>query len=175
LLTFSLAKQRKSKVLANTRKTQQKKKRQRHWHVFFHIPTKHPHMSNKYNDATPNRPEGERIIDAPTVFIDLPAYIVQIKTEDAWHKNDRNSITVFKTDDMCVVLGALHHGAEMTHRKAEGIMTVQVLDGTLEIFTDDLTTLAQKGHIVAIHKRNSYRIIAREESMYLLTISDMHL
>jgi quercetin dioxygenase-like cupin family protein len=130
-------------------------------------------MSNKYNDATRNRPEGERIIDAPTVFADIPAFTAQIKSEEAWHKNDRNSITVFKTDDLRIVLGALHNGAEMTHHKAEGVMSIQVLDGALEIITDDLNTVAEKGQMVAIHKFSTYRIIARKESTYLLTMSNV--
>lgn len=131
-------------------------------------------MSNKYNDATTNRPDGERIIDAPTVLVDLPAFMAQIKSEDAWHKNDRNSITVYKTDDMRIVLGAMHEGAEMTPHKAEGVMCIQVLDGVMEINTNDLASVVEKGQMIAIHRGNKYHIIARKECIYLLTMSNVN-
>ncbi|MES2701474.1 MAG: hypothetical protein V4649_02490 [Bacteroidota bacterium] len=130
-------------------------------------------MSQKYNDATRNRPEGERIIDAPTVFADLNSFIRQIRSEDAWSKNDRNSITIFKANDLRVVLGGLHQGAEMLPHKAEGMMSIHVLEGNLEVNTDDLTTNVEKGQLVAIHKDNNYRVVAVEESIYLLTMSNV--
>lgn len=129
-------------------------------------------MQEKHNDATLNRPEGKRIIDAPGVFIDIPSYIRQIKSEEAWHKNDRNSITVFKTGDMRIVIGGLHKGAEMLHR-AEGIMSLQVLSGILDVVTDELSVTLDKGQMIAIHKDCNYRMLASEEVIYLLTISDV--
>src|SRR5882762_390822 len=100
-------------------------------------------MIEKHNDATPNRPDGERIIDAPGGFIDIRAFINQIKTEEAWHKSDRNSITVFKTAGMSIVVGGLHRGAELEHR-AEGIMSIQILEGILDVVTDDLSVTLEK-------------------------------
>src|SRR5689334_3008656 len=101
-------------------------------------------MIEKHNDATPNRPGGERIIDAPAVMIDIHAFVRQIKTEEAWRKYDRNSITVFKTFGLCIVVGALHKGAEMLHI-AEGIMSLQVLEGILDIVTDEISVTLEKG------------------------------
>ena len=130
-------------------------------------------MTEKHNNATRNRPDGERVIDAESVLIDLPAFIKQIRNEEAWRKNDRNSITVFKTDDMRIVLGGLHEGAEMGPHKAEGIMSIQVLEGLLEINTDELTGVLNHGQMIAIHKGCNYRVVALEESIYLLTMSSV--
>ena len=58
-------------------------------------------MEAKRNEATLNRPQGDRVLDASYVFINLPAFIRQMKKEEAWGKNDRNGITVFKTDKLC--------------------------------------------------------------------------
>ena len=130
-------------------------------------------MTEKHNDATRNRPSGDRVIDAASLKIDLNARIREIKNEDAWQKNDRNSITVFKTDDMRVVLGGLHKGAELLPHKADGIMTLQILEGNLEITTDELTESMDSGHMIAIHKGCNYRVTANEESIFLLTISNV--
>ena len=130
-------------------------------------------MNEKHNEATRNRPEGDRVLDAASVLIDLPSFIRQIKNEDAWHKSDRNSITVFKTSGMRIVLGGLHQGAELLPHKAEGIMCIQVMEGSLEINTDSISETLTKGQMVAIHKHSNYGIVAAEESIFLLTISDV--
>ncbi len=38
-------------------------------------------MQEKFNDATPNRPQGERPIDSPLLLIDLPELVKQIKSK----------------------------------------------------------------------------------------------
>ncbi len=74
---------------------------------------------------------------------------------------------------MRVVLGGLHKGAELLPHKAEGIMSIQVLDGALEVNTDTISETLKKGQVIAIHKHNNYRIVAAEESAYLLTITNV--
>jgi hypothetical protein len=85
-------------------------------------------MENKRNEATLNRPEGDRVIDAPYVFINTPEFIRQLMDEEAWQKNDRNSITVFKTSNMTMVLVCLHAKAVLKDNLVDGIVTIQVID-----------------------------------------------
>ena len=47
-------------------------------------------MDEKFNEATTNRPQGHRTLDAPLVTIDLRLFIAQIKQEEQWKKADRN-------------------------------------------------------------------------------------
>lgn len=61
-------------------------------------------MEEKHNYATPQRPEGARPLDAAIIPIQLPKYIVQLKTEEAYHKNGKNAITVFKSDKVTITL-----------------------------------------------------------------------
>ena len=60
-------------------------------------------MDEKFNDATKQRPQGERIMDAALVTIDLRNFTKQIKEEQARKDNDRNAITVFKTVGMRII------------------------------------------------------------------------
>jgi quercetin dioxygenase-like cupin family protein len=121
-------------------------------------------MQEKYNDSTRNRPFGERTID-------IAAYIQQLKSEEAWTKNDRNAITVFKTDAMRHVLVALHNGATMSKEAAEGVMSLQVLEGRLSCRAADQQAQLAQGQIVTIAEGVSYEIRANEESCFLLTMS----
>ncbi|MGI8584377.1 MAG: hypothetical protein ACR2KX_19465, partial [Chitinophagaceae bacterium] len=83
-------------------------------------------MEERHNEATINRPEGDRPVDAPVVLVDIPDLIKQLKKEKAWDKNDRNAITVFKSDKLRIVLVAMHKKAEMTTEHPENIFSLQV-------------------------------------------------
>ena len=129
-------------------------------------------MKEKNNEATINRPGGSRSIDAPVLLIDLPFYINQVKTEIAWQKNDRNSITVFKTDKIRMVLVAMHKGAEMHTTRPDNILTLQVIDGMMRLSTNQKTIEASKEQILTLHEHIAYSLQAVEESIFLLTIAE---
>ncbi|MCD6010186.1 MAG: hypothetical protein K0Q79_48 [Flavipsychrobacter sp.] len=136
---------------------------------FFMIPEKT--MKEKHNEATFNRPMGDRPIDARFVKIDVPFYMQTIKHEEAWQKNDRNAITVFKSDAMCIVLVAMHKQAELTYHVAESIASIQVLEGAMSFRTDGALFDIKQGEIVALHDGLNYSLQANEEAVFLLTIS----
>jgi len=48
----------------------------------------------KSNGATPQRPPGTRPLNAPLLVLDLPRVQAQIKQEPAWHRSDRNALTL---------------------------------------------------------------------------------
>jgi len=128
-------------------------------------------MQETHIEATHNRPFGDRPLDAPIVRIDLHAYAQQIKNEDTWYKNDRNAITVFKTDNMHIVLVALHKAAELLPHSTESVVCVQVLEGHIHFVTDGALNEVTAGHIITLHENISYKILAVEESTFLLTMS----
>ncbi len=128
-------------------------------------------MENKKNRATFLRPDGERVIDAPLVPIDLVAFTQIIRTEKAWLESDRNAITVFKTEGgMRIVLIALHQGAEMKRHTAPGVISVQVLDGRIAFETDTETVELAGGQMLALHAGEAHSVQALEESVFLLTV-----
>lgn len=101
-------------------------------------------MKNRHNEATLNRPNGDRDIDSSFVKIDLPFYMKTIKEEEAWHKNDRNAITVFKTDCMCIVLIGMHKDAELTYHVAECVTSVQLIEGNARVQISDKTQISAR-------------------------------
>ena len=127
-------------------------------------------MENTIIEATYNRPEGDREIDSPVLLIDIPDLIEQLKDENAWKENDRNSITVFKTGKMRIVLVALHKDATMKTERPENIFSLQVLKGKVKVTTEFTSTEVEKEKIVALHEQIQYSITALKKSMFLLTI-----
>ncbi len=126
-------------------------------------------METKYNEATINRPEGDRIIDAPIVFMDIKKYSEQLKEEDAWQKNDRNSITIYKTDGLTMLLSWLKDGASITDHAAGNHTTVQVLEGEIEVEVETGKMDVMKGQIIAIHQGILETINAKEDSLLLIS------
>ena len=128
-------------------------------------------MEIKYNEATPQRPGGDRSLDAALVAIDLPAFVKQIKEESTWNESDRNAITVFKTNGLRIVLIALHKGAEMARHTADGIISVQVLEGQMQFNTEWRSVELNKGQVLALHERIPHSLFALKETIFLLTLT----
>lgn len=126
-------------------------------------------MEIKRNEATINRPDGDRVLDAPYVFINIDEYIDQLKDEKAWEKNDRNGITVFKTVNMTIVLTVLQEGAEVVDKPVNGYMTVQVIKGKVQITTPDGDIDAQKRNMVVFHPGIEHTIKADTKAILLIT------
>ncbi|MBO9658156.1 MAG: hypothetical protein J7527_04965 [Chitinophagaceae bacterium] len=127
-------------------------------------------MEIKRNEATVNRPDGDRVIDAPYVFIDIPAFIDQIKREKAWEKNDRNGITVFKSSELTLVITALQAAATLDHNNVEAHMTVQVMEGDVRIATTDGDVDMTTGNMIAFHPGIPHKIHAITDVILLITI-----
>jgi quercetin dioxygenase-like cupin family protein len=128
-------------------------------------------MEQKSNESTPQRPGGDRLVDDIMVPIDLPFFINQLRTESTWKESNRNAITVFKTDGLRIVLIGLHKGAEMARHVADGIISVHVLEGTIDFITDQQSVNLQKNNIVTLHKNVPHSVKAEEEAIFLLTLT----
>ncbi|WP_221391676.1 hypothetical protein [Dyadobacter sp. NIV53] len=126
-------------------------------------------MEIKRNDATRNRPDGSRIIDAPYVFMDIPAFTEQLRSEKSWDKNHRNGITVFKSDEITMVVTALKTGAEICNHTENVFFTLMVLQGEIVIITADVEKDVMKGQAVAFHPHILHSIKALSDSTLLLT------
>lgn len=128
-------------------------------------------MEEKSNESTAQRPDGERMIDAALISIDLPLYMAQIKEESSWKDGKRNAITVFKTNGLRIVLIALHEGSEMARHTADGIISVQVLEGKIQFNTDHRSVDLGKGQMLALHERIPHSVKAIRETIFLLTLT----
>lgn len=127
-------------------------------------------MEFKRNEATINRPGGDRVIDGTYVFIDIPSFVRQITEEKAWEKNDRNGITVFKSGTVTMVITALQTSAEIRDNSVDGFLTLQVLEGNARIITPDGDIDAVKNQVIAFHPRIMHSIQALSDVIFLLTI-----
>jgi quercetin dioxygenase-like cupin family protein len=127
-------------------------------------------LLSKSTEATPQRPDGARLLEAPLLTLDLPRSLAQIKAEKAWLTSDRNALTLYKSEEVRVVLVGLHAGAQMKTHTAPGPISVQVLEGHLTFealpHSADLTT----GQMLVLPAGVPHRVEALSESVFLLTL-----
>ena len=128
-------------------------------------------MENKSNDATSQRPKGERILNAPLVEMNLNEFIEQIKSEVTWANSDRNSTTIFKSDTMRIVLIGLHENAALKPHKVNATISVQVLEGEIEFTAEQHHTQIKKGQMIALQDNITHNVRALTESFFLLTLA----
>ena len=128
-------------------------------------------MENKSNEATPQRPEGDRLLDASLVTMDLNKLMEQVRNETTWKDSDRNSITIFKSDNLRIVLMGLHEKAELKTHTANGIISLQVLEGQIKFTTEEQVVDLQKGEMLTLHKKIPHSLLALKESFCLLTVA----
>lgn len=125
-------------------------------------------MEIKRNEATVNRPGGDRVLDASYVFMDIPQFIEQLKNEKAWEKNDRNGITVFKSDAVTIVITALKAGAELGENNADEFISIQLLKGTAQLATPDGEVTLGEQQEAAFHPNVVHSLKAASDCILMI-------
>lgn len=126
-------------------------------------------MEFKRNEATRNRPEGDRVLDAPYVFVDVPAFIDQLKEEKAWEKNDRNGITVYKTDGVTTVVTMLQADNEIASNTVDGFFNIQLLKGSARVSTPDGDIDLKEMQLICFHPQVPHTVKALADCIFLIT------
>lgn len=118
-------------------------------------------------------PEEKRSV-APTGLLaiyDVLESLNQIKREPAWLEGKDRTMILTKSDHMRVVLRALHAGSELSTHKADGQISVQVLDGHIEFTADARTVAVKKGQLLVPAGGALHSVRAVEESAILITLA----
>ena len=127
-------------------------------------------MENKSTEATALRPEGERMLNAPLVEIDLNKFMAELKQETTWAESDHNSITVVKSDTSTMVLIGMHKNAELKEHTAIGNISVQVLHGEINFVAEQQTLSLAKRQMITLDANIPHSVTALEESFFLLNL-----
>jgi quercetin dioxygenase-like cupin family protein len=123
----------------------------------------------KTTEATHNRPEGSRVLDAPYVVTDVTAALQQLMHEEGWEQTDCNGITLFKTDNLTTVLICMHTGSRIGENSIDGTVTLQVMEGEVELTANNEVVTLHAGQIVMLHHEVTHSLLATEETVVLLT------
>ena len=121
------------------------------------------------SERTHARPE--RPLDGAWLSFDLPMMLKRIKAEQTWRSSIRNAVTLMKSRGQRVVLIAMHGKTEMPMHRADGQLSLQVIEGSLRVHTDARAITLGQGELLALHAEVPHAIEAMRESAFLLTLS----
>lgn len=117
------------------------------------------------------QPLGERILDAPLHKISINSFLNQIKKDKSWKDNDRNALTILKTNSMRIVLYAIRKGAEMVKQKKDGKITVQVLEGKMLFTSLGQSVKLGKSQMLVLDESADYSLQAKRKTFFILTFT----
>jgi quercetin dioxygenase-like cupin family protein len=103
------------------------------------------------------------------VITDINASLHQLQHENGWEETDCNGITLFKTDNLTTVLICMHTGSRIGENSIDGTVTMQVLEGEVELTADEEVVTLHAGQMVMLHHEVTHSLFATEETMILLT------
>jgi mannose-6-phosphate isomerase-like protein (cupin superfamily) len=125
---------------------------------------------NKRIDATSIRPDGERLLYAPLVQMNINKFIKQLKSEDAWKNDSHNTITIYKSESTTIVLRGMHKKSLRKSGKVNSDATIQVLKGKIKIHVEGSPIKLKRGQMLGISANTEHSVEAVRDSFYLLTV-----
>jgi quercetin dioxygenase-like cupin family protein len=127
------------------------------------------------HQTTTDRSLTEYSLNAPLLTFDIPTLLAQLKHEDLWRTGKRNAMTLLKDRGLRVVLIVMHASTAIPSHQAESPLSVQVVEGRLQVRTDAEPVTLKKGHMLALRAGIRHEIEALEESALLLTLATSQL
>lgn len=118
-----------------------------------------------------NLHRADRLLDAPLLTFDLPRIISKLKQEDIWKTGERDSVTLMKSQFMRIVLIALHEEMEINFQQSDNVISVQLIEGEVNLITEHQSALLTSGSLITLHEEMEHTLIAMKESFFLLTVA----
>jgi quercetin dioxygenase-like cupin family protein len=84
---------------------------------------------------------------------------------------DVRGVALLKQTGLNMVVTALRAGAELSEHTARGVITVQVLEGFVELRTNQTSDNVRTGQLAIIDVLEPHTLTAREDSLLLITVS----
>jgi quercetin dioxygenase-like cupin family protein len=103
--------------------------------------------------------------------LDLPAAILQLKKEAKWVTGRLDAVTLFESDSFRIMLMGMQANAILQSHKAEGPISVQLLEGRINFITDTKQVVLEKEQILVLAAQETHNVIALEDSFFLLSIA----
>jgi quercetin dioxygenase-like cupin family protein len=104
------------------------------------------------------------------VAVDIRGEITRLKGEPAWTGGDRHGSSLVKGDGINVALMMLKKGAKLQEHHTRAPITVQVIEGRINIVANGKAQLVTAGMLVALDRAIEHSVEAVEESALVLTV-----
>lgn len=120
---------------------------------------------NQQNNPSSHQP------DTPLLTFNFESLIQQMKQEESWVKSGRSAKTLYKADQMRIVLNAMKAGTEIKPHHASGPISVQVIEGQIRFSTENESIELRQGDMLTLQALIRHWVEAIEEASFLLTVA----
>lgn len=103
----------------------------------------------------------------------IGAELEKLKEAPSWQRESgRSSETLVKYKEFRIVLVRMKHGSYMSHHRAEGPISIQVLQGKIRVhLPEDRLEDLNPGDLLTLERCLEHDVEALDESAFLLTIA----
>lgn len=108
--------------------------------------------------------------DAPLGTWDLRDLVRQLKSGETWRTSERQTMPLFRTERMRVMLVALRAGALLSSHRADGPITVQMLEGRIMFSVESQDVMLTEGQVLSLQAGLPHAVEAPEDAVFLLTV-----
>lgn len=109
-------------------------------------------------------------LDAPLGTWDLRDLVRQLKSGETWRTSERQTMPLFRTERMRVMLVALRAGALLSSHRADGPITVQMLEGRIMFSVESQDVMLTEGQVLSLQAGLPHAVEAPEDAVFLLTV-----
>src|SRR5215213_6841114 len=115
-------------------------------------------------------PGTERPLHGPLQRFDLEAEVGRLREEGAWHRGQRNSITLRKGEGMNVVLVVMKAGDRLEEHTAPGPFSLSVREGRIRFEAAEAVVETGPESLLTCDAGIRHTVVALSDAVYLLTI-----
>jgi quercetin dioxygenase-like cupin family protein len=116
-------------------------------------------------------PGSERPLHGPVQRFDLDAEVGRLREEGAWHRGQRDSITLRKGEGMNVVLLVMKSGDKLEEHAAPGPFSLSVREGRIRLEAAEAVVEAGPEALLTCDAGVRHTVVALSDAVYLLTIA----
>ncbi len=102
---------------------------------------------------------------------DLLGSLERLTREPDWLDGQDRTLILTKSASMRVAMRVLHAGSALGTHKADGMISVQVLQGRIEFIADGLKSDMRQGHLLVLTGGAPHSLRAIDESAILITMA----
>ena len=107
----------------------------------------------------------------PVHQFDLAEAAERLRQESRAGESGHRQATLYKSGTMTVALFLFAHLTRLPPHRANGVVTIQVLDGHLQVSADGKAHDLHAGQMLVLARGVEHDVVAREESRMLLTVN----
>jgi quercetin dioxygenase-like cupin family protein len=103
---------------------------------------------------------------------DLPALIGNMKKSHSWAKGELNAMILLRSPQKQVILTLMRSKTEVKSFQSNDSVTLRIIEGKLRFTTWKESITLVDGQVLILHENINYNLIAKEETVLLITIAN---